>query len=72
MTLKLLGTIPWLALLVGMPFLNHVEPFVLGLPLPLFWSIVCALMSATTLAIIYSLDPANRGAAPIHAEDRQP
>ena len=60
MTLKWLGTIPWLALLVGMPFLNHVEPYVLGLPLPLFWAIACALLSAVVLALIYRLDPANR------------
>ena len=59
MTLKWLATIPWLALLVGMPFLNHVEPFVLGLPLPLAWTIACSLLSALVLTIIYRLDPAN-------------
>ena len=60
MSLKWLGLIPWLALLGGMPFLNHVEPFVLGLPLPLAWATACTLLSSAVLALVYFLDPANR------------
>ncbi len=71
MRLKWLGAVPWVALLVGMPFVNHVEPFVLGLPLPLFWSIACALLSAVVLALVYSLDPANRAGAD-DLQGRQP
>ena len=59
MSLKWLGSIPWLAMLVGMPFVNHTEPFILGLPLPLAWATGCVLLSAATLALVYRLDPAN-------------
>jgi hypothetical protein len=60
MSLKWLGLIPWVVLLVGMPFVNQVQPFVLGLPLPLAFSVGCTLLSAAILALIYTLDPANR------------
>ena len=60
MSLKWLGLIPWIALLVGMPIVNRVEPFVFGLPLPLAWSTVCTILSVLVLALIYRLDPANR------------
>ena len=60
MTLKWLGAIPWIAVLLGMPFVNRVEPFMLGLPLPLFWAVSCTLLSAIVLAVVYVLDPANR------------
>lgn len=60
MTLKWLGLIPWLVLLCGMPFLNHSDPMILGLPLPLAFSVACVLITAATLAVIYALDPANR------------
>ncbi len=60
MFLKWLGLIPWIVMMVGMPLLNHVEPFVLGLPLPLAFAAGCALLSALLLALVYRLDPANR------------
>ena len=60
MSLKWLGLVPWLALLVGMPFVNRVEPFILGLPLPLAWATGCTVLSAATLLVVYRLDPANR------------
>lgn len=60
MSLKWLALIPWMVLLFGMPFLNQAEPFVLGLPLPLAFSVGCILLTTATLALIYKLDPANR------------
>jgi hypothetical protein len=60
MSLKWLGVIPWLALFGGMPFLNRVEPFVFGLPLPLAWAVACTLLTSLILALIYLLDPNNR------------
>ena len=60
MSLKWLALFPWIVLLVGMPFVNQVEPLVLGLPLPLAFSVGCILLTAATLALIYKLDPANR------------
>ena len=60
MRLKALGLLPWIVLLVGMPFMNRVEPFVLGLPLPLAWATACTLFSAATLFVIYQLDGKNQ------------
>ena len=60
MRLKALGLLPWIVLLVGMPFMNRVEPFVLGLPLPLAWATACTLLSAATLFVIYQLDGKNQ------------
>lgn len=60
MGLKALGLVPWIVLLVGMPFMNRVEPYVLGLPLPLAWATGCTLFSAATLFVIYRLDARNR------------
>ena len=63
MSLKWLGLVPWVLMLGGMPFVNHVEPYILGLPLPLAWATGCTLCSAVMLALIFRLDPAN------HASD---
>lgn len=60
MILKALGSLPWIALLGGMPFMNHAEPFVLGLPLPLAWATGCTLLSAATLFAVYKLDKRNQ------------
>ena len=60
LVLKWLGLIPVVALFAGMPLLNSVEPQVLGLPLPLAWATGCTLLTAAVLALIYTLDPANR------------
>ena len=60
MWIKVLGALPWAALLVGMPLVNRAEPFVLGLPLPLAWGVGCVLLSAAALLAIFLLDPVNR------------
>ena len=60
MHLKALGVLPWFVLLVGMPFLNTVEPFVLGLPLPLAYAVFCTLLSAAVLLVIFALDRRNK------------
>ena len=62
MALKCLGLAAWLALLVGMPFANRVEPFILGFPCALAYGVGCTLLSAALLALIYALDPANHSA----------
>ena len=59
MSLKWLGVIPWVVMLGGMPFFNHVEPYILGLPLPLAFATGCTLLSAAMLVLVYWLDPAN-------------
>ena len=60
MSLKWLGAGAWLLLLVGMPFANRTEPFVLGFPFALAYGVACTLLSGALLALIYVLDPANK------------
>ena len=60
MSLKWLGLVAWIALLGGMPFVNSVQPFVLGFPLTLAWAVGCTVFTFVLLVIVYALDPANR------------
>jgi hypothetical protein len=56
----LLAALPFIGMLVGTPFVNQVEPFVLGMPFLLFWIVMWVILSSVIMAIIYAVDPANR------------
>ena len=56
----LLASLPFIGILVGVPFANRVEPFVLGLPFILFWIVIWVILSSVVMAIVYALDPANK------------
>jgi Protein of unknown function (DUF3311) len=56
----LLASLPFIGILVGVPFANRVEPFVLGLPFILFWILIWVILSSVVMAIVYALDPANK------------
>ena len=58
---KLLAALPFLGLLGGIPFVNRVTPFVLGLPFILFWIVVWVVLTSVIMWVIYSRDPQNRG-----------
>ncbi len=58
--IKLLALLPFVGILVGVPFLNRVEPLVLGMPLILAWIVLWIILTAGIMAIIYLCDPANR------------
>jgi|1185.fasta_scaffold414119_2 hypothetical protein len=58
--LYLLAVLPFLGLLGGIPFVNRVTPFVLGLPFILFWIVLWVVLTAVIMWVIYSLDPVNR------------
>ena len=59
----ILGVLPFLGLLGGLPFANRVHPFVLGLPFILFWIVLWVVLTAVIMAVIYALDPINRDGA---------
>jgi hypothetical protein len=57
---KYLAILPFLGILVGVIFMNRVEPLILGLPLLLAWLVLWILLTAVIMAIVYYFDPANR------------
>ena len=52
----LLALIPAIGLLGGVPLLNRVEPYVLGLPFLLFWIVAWVVATSGIMAIIWLLD----------------
>jgi Protein of unknown function (DUF3311) len=56
----LLAVLPFLGLLGGIPFVNRVTPFVLGLPFILFWIVLWVVITSVIMWVIYSTDPRNR------------
>jgi hypothetical protein len=60
---KYLAILPFLGILVGVIFLNRVEPLILGLPLILAWLVLWILLTSAIMGIIYYFDPANRTAS---------
>ncbi|KIU46363.1 MULTISPECIES: DUF3311 domain-containing protein [Bradyrhizobium] len=56
----LLSLLPFLGFIVGTPFVNRVEPLILGMPLVLAWIVLWIVLSAVIMAIVYRIDPANK------------
>ena len=55
-----LALIPFVGLPIGPIVHNRLHPFILGMPFPLGWITVWILLTAVIMAILYTLDPANR------------
>jgi hypothetical protein len=55
-----LSALPFLGILVGIFFANHVTPYVLGLPFALFWVTLWVLLAAVIMAVVYRLDHRER------------
>ena len=54
-----LAVLPFVGILLGTPFVNQVEPLVLGMPFVLAWIVGWVVIGAGITAIVYALDPAN-------------
>ncbi len=52
----LLACISPTMLLIGVPFANHIEPRIFGLPFLLAWIVFSVLMAPVSLAIIYRME----------------
>ncbi|APA88834.1 DUF3311 domain-containing protein [Paraburkholderia sprentiae WSM5005] len=63
MLLRVLAALPFIGMLVGIRFVNRVEPLVLGMPFVLAWIVMWVVLSAIIMAIVYHLDPSNRHVA---------
>lgn len=71
MLLRVLAALPFIGILLGVPFVNRVEPLVLGMPFVLAWIVMWVVLSAIIMAIVYRLDPSNRQVA-FEAEEARP
>ena len=49
----LLGAVPFLTLVFALPFVNRIEPVILGLPFLLFWILVWVMLTPFILFCAY-------------------
>lgn len=59
--IHILSFIPFIGILGLLPFVNRVTPFVLGMPFILFWIFIWIVFTSAIMAVIYKIDPANKG-----------
>lgn len=52
----LFGAIPFITLALALPFINRVEPFILGLPFVLFWIILWVALTPLALFGAYQCE----------------
>ena len=55
-----LAMLPFIGMLVLVPFVNRVEPYVFDLPFLLFWIVVWVVLTSVCMTVIYFTDPANK------------
>lgn len=60
MSLRLLAALPFIGILIGVPFVNRTEPLVLGMPLVLAWIVLWIVLTSVIMGVIYLIDPTNR------------
>jgi Protein of unknown function (DUF3311) len=58
--IHLLGLVPIVGMLGGLPYANKMTHFVLGMPFLLFWIVLWVILTSVIMAIINVIDPANR------------
>lgn len=61
---RLLALLPFAGILLGTPFLNRVEPLVLGLPLLFAWLLLWIVLTSVIMLAIYRCNSANRAPPP--------
>jgi hypothetical protein len=67
--IRWLAVIPFVGMLIGPVVHNQVHPLILGMPFPLGWVTVWVVLTSVIMAIVYTIDPANR---PADCEDDRP
>lgn len=55
-----LAVLPFIGMLVLIPFVNRVEPYILDLPFLLFWIVVWVVLTSACMTVVYFTDPANK------------
>ncbi|MGD0640977.1 MAG: DUF3311 domain-containing protein [Roseiarcus sp.] len=54
-----LALLPVVGILIGVAFVNQVEPLIFGMPLVLAWIVGWVVVGSALMAIVYALDPVN-------------
>ncbi len=52
----ILGAIPFLTLVFALPFVNRIEPVILGFPFVLFWILLWVILTPAILFIAYRIE----------------
>jgi 1-acyl-sn-glycerol-3-phosphate acyltransferase len=52
----LFGAVPFLTLVLALPFVNRVEPLVFGLPFVLFWILLWVALTPVALFLAYRVE----------------
>ncbi len=58
-----LAVLPFVGMLVLIPFVNRVEPYILDLPFLLFWIVLWVVITSVCMTVVYFTDPANKSEA---------
>lgn len=56
-----LGLVPFLGMLGGVPFVNKIEPYVLGMPFVLFWIVMWVVLTSGIMYVINKIDNVKEG-----------
>ncbi len=57
--IHILAALPFIGLLLGIPFANKVTPYLFGMPFILAYVVMWALLTSVLMAIVYVLDKEN-------------
>ncbi len=60
MAVRWLTLVPLAFIFIGVIFVNHVTPIVLGMPFLFFYMVVAILITSVCMAIVYKYDPTNK------------
>ncbi len=55
-----LATLPFIGMLVMIPWANRTDPYILGMPFLLFWIVLWVVLTSACMTGVYFSDPANK------------
>ncbi|MFL0361684.1 DUF3311 domain-containing protein [Pseudobacillus sp. 179-B 2D1 NHS] len=58
--IHLLGMLPFIGMLGGLPFANRETPYILGMPFLHFWIVLWIVLTFFIMLTIYTFDQSNR------------
>jgi hypothetical protein len=58
-----LAVLPFVGMLVLIPWVNRTDPYVLGMPFLLFWIVIWVVLTSACMTVVFWSDPANKAGA---------